>query len=120
MKNLFLLFAFAFTTSLSFSQDIVDVAQYGSSLSVRDAQGHEISNFILGSGEFCGFSSTIIVLKYGNSVTVYDQKFRKISDTYIASGATVKNVVGNNIIIKNGKMIITYDKNWKEITSRIE
>ena len=121
MKNFLLLFAFALTTTLSFSQVISDISQYGRSLSVRDEKNNEISSRILMSNEeLCGFSSTIIVIKNGSLVIVYDQKFHEISSSIRPSNEKVKNISGNNIIIKNGSRVTTYDKKWNEISSRIE
>ena len=42
MKKFLLLFAFALTTTLSFSQDISDVSQSGNTLTVRDEKNNYI------------------------------------------------------------------------------
>ena len=124
MKKFLLLFAFALTTTLSFSQDISDVSQSSNGrLTVRDDKNNEISAKYIGdSDELCGFSSNIIVVKSSNGrVTIYDQKFNEISAKYIGDSDRVKNVNGNNIIIKssNGR-ITTYDKKFNEISARYE
>ena len=121
MKKLLLLFAFALTTTLSFSQDISDVSQSGTLLTVRDEKNNQISSKYIGSNdELCGFSSTILVIKSGTLVIVYDQKFNQISSKFIGSSDKVKNISGSNIIIKSGSLVITYDKKWNQISSRYE
>lgn len=121
MKKFLLLFAFALTTTLSFGQDISDVSQSGTKLTVRDEKNNQISSKYIGSNdELCGFSSTILVIKSGSKVTVYDQKFNQISSKYIGNSDKVKNISGNNIIIKSGSKVTTYDKKWNQISSRYE
>jgi hypothetical protein len=121
MKKFLLLFAFALTTTLSFSQDISDVSQSGNTLTVRDEKNNYItSKGISSSDKLCGFSSMIIVIKSGSTVTVYDQKFNYISSKGISSSDIVKNVSGNNILIKSGNTVTTYDKKFNYISSRFE
>jgi hypothetical protein len=121
MKKFILLSAFALTTCLTFGQDISDVSQSGTLLTVRNEKNSQISSKYIGnSDELSGFSSMIIVIKSGSLVTVYDQKFNQISSKYIGNSDKIKNVNGNNIIIKSGSLVTTYDKKWNQISSRYE
>ena len=121
MKRFLLVLLLAFTILLSYGQDISDVSQSGSLLTVRDEKNNKIaSKYISSSDELCGYSVNIIVIKSGTLITIYDQKFNRVASKYIGSSDRVKNVNGNNIIIKSGSLVTTYDKKFNRISSRYE
>jgi hypothetical protein len=64
-----------------------------------------------------------VVTRIDSRVRVYDQNFSEISRMIIniADGDRVKNVDGNNFIIKRKDgTLITYDKESREISRRYE
>ena len=58
------------------------------------------------------------IKREGNSLYVYNEKGDYISQKSLQSDDKVRNVSGNNIIIKSGNTIYTYDKKFDYISQR--
>lgn len=122
MKTLLTFLLVIFFTLTSSAQDISDVKQIGSTIITLTSNGSEIGRRTLNDREsLSGFSTSIVVITYDNRTAICcDQKFKEISRMTLNDGDIVKNVNGDNILIKRSGIVITYDKYFKEVSRRNE
>lgn len=102
----------------SANAQIGDVQQKGSFIYSYNENGQSIGNFNIESGQFLGYSNSIIVIKRGDFLHSYDAKGNPLGNFLIYSSDKFKGVNGKNINILRGIDLYTFDTKGNKIAQR--
>ena len=99
---------------------IASVMTSGSEYIVTGLGGRQITRRSIPYGEILvGFSTDLIVTKRQTEIISFTPDFNRINSMTLASSDEIRGIVGPNILVyrKSDNTLITYDKNFRRITS---
>ena len=90
---------------------IASVLEYGSTLSLRESNGNQISIVGISSDSYLlGHSSTFLVVQNGNMIMTIDENSRTLGNVIHHGDYRVGGINENGFYVKTGSLTTQYDK----------